>query len=247
MGFEERVKNVREALGKTQKEMAGIVDVGLRTWQQYEEGKHDPSWKVVMKLAELGCNTDWLASGEGKMWRSGCGPWVDRMVAAADRLDAAREAIEPSKAEVEPYPSKTVLESFVFIPRYEVSASAGGGSMIRSEQIVDHLTFKKEWIHRLGLSEKDLALINVNGDSMEPTLSDMDLILIDLRARDVKDNAIYVLQVDSGLLVKRIQRRLDGSVIVSSDNKMYEPETYNGDRLELLNIVGRVVWCGRKM
>jgi transcriptional regulator with XRE-family HTH domain len=67
MTLGERVKKIREDLGKTQKEMAGLVDVGLRTWQQYEENVHDPSWKVVSQLVELGYNATWLASEEGEM------------------------------------------------------------------------------------------------------------------------------------------------------------------------------------
>lgn len=69
MTLQERVKKIREDLSKSQKEMAHLVGVGLRTWQQYEEGVHDPSWKVVSKLSEIGYNTDWLASGKGPIKR----------------------------------------------------------------------------------------------------------------------------------------------------------------------------------
>lgn len=69
MSLQERVKKIREDLSKSQKEMAHLVGVGLRTWQQYEEGVHDPSWKVVSRLSEIGYNTDWLASGKGPIKR----------------------------------------------------------------------------------------------------------------------------------------------------------------------------------
>jgi len=69
MSLRERVKKIREDLGKPQKVMAHLVGVGLRTWQQYEEGVHDPSWKVVSKLSEIGYNADWLASGKGPIKR----------------------------------------------------------------------------------------------------------------------------------------------------------------------------------
>jgi phage repressor protein C with HTH and peptisase S24 domain len=141
-----------------------------------------------------------------------------------------------------------LTEGFVQVPRYEVAASAGGGAVIHSEQIVDHLSFKAEWVHNaLGVPVKDLALINVTGDSMEPTLSEGDLILIDMSHRGMKDNAIYVLQLNGSLLVKRLQHKLDGSVVVKSDNLIYDPETVSGEAIELLNIIGRVVWCGRRM
>ena len=99
----------------------------------------------------------------------------------------------------------------------------------------------------LGVTQRDLALIEVHGDSMEPTLSNGDLILLDTRHGKVMDNAVYALQHNGTLLVKRIQRRLDGSLVVKSDNPRYEPESLTRDAAESLGVVGRVVWSGRRM
>lgn len=134
------------------------------------------------------------------------------------------------------------------VPRYEVAASAGGGAFVESEQIVDYLSFRSEWVRNtLGVSVKDLALINVIGDSMEPTLSDGDVVLLDMTFRGVQDSSIYVLQLNGTLLVKRIQHKLNGSLVIKSDNKLYEPETVTGDEVNQLKIIGRVIWAGRKM
>lgn len=65
--LQERIKKIRKSMGKSQKEMALLVGIGLRTWQQYEEGGHEPSWKVISKLSTLGFNIDWLASGVGEI------------------------------------------------------------------------------------------------------------------------------------------------------------------------------------
>lgn len=140
------------------------------------------------------------------------------------------------------------LDDFVMVPRYDIHGSAGHGAVIHSEQIVDYLAFRAEWVRNaLGVSQKDLALISVKGDSMEPTLSNEDLILIDIRMGRIEDNAIYVLQYNGDLLVKRIQRKLDGSVIVKSDNQRYEPEMLGPEVADRLIVVGRVVWSGRRM
>lgn len=138
---------------------------------------------------------------------------------------------------------------FVMVPRYDVHGSAGNGSVIHSEQIVDHLAFRAEWVRNaLGVAQKDLALISVKGDSMEPTLSNGDLILVDTSARHVEDSAIYVLNSPKGLFVKRLQHKLSGEVVVKSDNAaQYEPEVYDPDAAALLSVVGRVVWAGRRL
>lgn len=141
-----------------------------------------------------------------------------------------------------------LTEDFITVPRYDVEACAGHGAVIHSEQIVDHLAFRADWVrHALGVQQSDLALISVKGDSMEPTLSNGDLILLDMHQGKIEDNAIYALQHNGTLLVKRIQRRMDGSVVVSSDNPRYEAETIGAEGVGALRVVGRVVWAGRRM
>lgn len=134
------------------------------------------------------------------------------------------------------------LDEYVKVPRYEVAASAGGGSVVRSEQIVDFMSFKREWLRvQLGLSPNQVAVISVLGDSMEPFLFDGDLILIDTNVPGIENNAVYILQVDGGLLVKRVQKKIDGTVIVKSDNERYEPEVFRGEAVAQLRVVGRLV------
>ncbi len=144
--------------------------------------------------------------------------------------------------------SALVAEDFVMVPRYDVHGSAGHGSVVHSEQIVDYLAFRSDWVRNtLGVAHKDLALISVKGDSMEPTLSNGDLILVDTGARRIEDSAIYVLKNGSGLLVKRLQHKLDGTVIVKCDNARYESEIYSAEAAVAVVVVGRVVWAGRKL
>jgi len=256
MGLHERIKIARESLGLNQKEMAQQLNIAYRSWQGYEDGDNIPGGKVLGNFASLGIDLNWLMTGEGSMWREGFGPEVDRLVAAVDRITAIHDMFNGGSSQretgAEEYKSAdttaTPAEGYVYVPRYEVAASAGGGAMIHSEQIVDHLSFKADWVHNaLGVPIKNLALINVKGDSMEPTLSNGDLILIDLGIHGVDDNAIYVLQLNGSLLVKRIQKKFDGSVVIKSDNSVYDPEVLTESGINQLRVIGRVVWCGRRM
>lgn len=69
MKTSERLKNIREEMGKTQKEMASTLGIAPRTWQNYEEGIHEPSWKVMEGLLELGFNANWIFTGKGEKKR----------------------------------------------------------------------------------------------------------------------------------------------------------------------------------
>lgn len=140
-------------------------------------------------------------------------------------------------------------DQFVYVPHYKIEAAAGFGSIIDSEQIINYLAFHKDWIrNRLRVSLEGLALINVIGDSMEPTLRHNDLILIDMAQRTIKDGLLYVLRIENNLIVKRLERLLDGTIKLRSDNAIYSDQLLNPkNEDEHPQIVGRVIWFGREI
>lgn len=150
----------------------------------------------------------------------------------------------PSKSPAE----KLAEEGFALVPRYDVQGSMGGGALIHSEQVVDHLAFRTEWVRsELRANPANLVLISAVGDSMEPSLSSGDLLLVDKSEYKIRDDAIYVISVNGSLLVKRVQLLLDGTVIIRSDNSAYQPQTVKQPDIEDLKVVGRVVWVGRRV
>lgn len=141
-------------------------------------------------------------------------------------------------------------EDYALVPLYDVRAAAGHGAIVEHEQVVDWLAFKREWLRReLHARAADLYLIEVDGESMEPTLRPGDVILVDHRsAQAVPRDGIYVMRMDGSLLVKRLQRLPGRKVKVASDNNAYEPFELDIDAPgEDVSIIGRVVWTGRRM
>lgn len=212
-------------------------------------------WSVDVFAAKMGVNKNTVGAYE----RGERLPEVDYLARFAKETDSnfaellgLRLQAVPGlgSADIEAATDNAIpnFDDFVLVPRYDIRASAGHGAVVSSEQIVDHLAFRKEWVRNaLGVAQKDLALITVKGDSMEPTLSNGDLILIDMHASSIGDNAIYVLRNDGQLLVKRVQRKLDGTIIIKSDNTAYDPETVDAKHAGKLKVVGRVVWAGRRL
>lgn len=136
---------------------------------------------------------------------------------------------------------------YVLAPRHNVHASAGGGSIISDESVVNHLAFKREWITQsLGCQPDKICVIEVRGDSMTPTINDADLLLLDLRMARQKTEGVYVIQFQGGLLVKRLRYKINGTVEVISDNARYPTETLTHKEAEDLQVLGRVVWHGCK-
>lgn len=216
---ENRLKIIREELsGISQSKLAELLGFPSYKIRDIESGKVKMSPDIARGLEEkFHFSFTWVMSGVGPKRKTG----------------------QIEEAEGAPYRSG---EEFVHVPRYEIEASAGGGCVVQSEQVVDYLAFKQEWLKtHLGLSAANLAVISVLGDSMEPYLFNGDLIMIDTHVSKIESDAIYVLQVDGALLVKRIQKKMDGTVIVKSDNEHYEPEVFRGDSIDRIRVVGRMV------
>lgn len=146
-----------------------------------------------------------------------------------------------------PYRSAPVVE-LVQIPVLDVEASAGHGALAEMESKSGQFGFDEGWLRKLTPSKaSSLSIIHVHGDSMEPTLNDGDEVMVDLgdgqsRLRD----GIYVLRMDDALNVKRVAIEPQGRRIsVLSDNPAYP--SWRGLERRAINIVGRVLWFGRKL
>jgi hypothetical protein len=134
------------------------------------------------------------------------------------------------------------------VARLAVGASAGPGALDPEETRLGRIAFDPAWLRRLGVGDgKSLSLIRVEGDSMFPTLSDGDEILVDradsaARLRD----GIYVLRIEDALVVKRLALSPAGArVSIRSDNDAYPG--WPDCELRAIDLVGRVVWVGRRL
>ncbi len=135
----------------------------------------------------------------------------------------------------------------VHVPLLDVSASMGNGRMmLEYETVVDGIRLSRTWCSRhLSVSHvANLATITAYGDSMRPTFEDGDLLLVDRGVTELRIDAVYVLAYRDELYIKRVQRRLDGSVVVRSDNPLYEPIVIDPQKNHLA-VLGRVVWAWR--
>ena len=143
-------------------------------------------------------------------------------------------------------PPAPMRDGLTEIPVLNVDASAGFGAIAESETAHTRFGFDERWLARLTRAKSaSLSIIHVLGDSMEPTLSDSDEVLVDAsdegsRLRD----GIYVLRADDALVVKRVTLKPGGrKITISSDNSAY-PSWDDVDRSEI-QVVGRVIWFGR--
>jgi hypothetical protein len=140
-------------------------------------------------------------------------------------------------------PSRDPLRRVAWL---DVAASAGPGGEAIDEAPQGWFAFEPRFLRRLTASPDALSAVRVQGDSMEPTLKAGDDILVDSSdATERLRDGIYVLRIDDALNVKRLAVAPGGRLSIISDNERYPPmERRREDNVE---IVGRVVWAGRRL
>jgi hypothetical protein len=203
---------------------ADMSDTGLK---RYLYDGTIPPIDRAMRLAEAG-NVDfvWLLFGIG------------------DAVHFSRTS-KAHDADGTPLVGVYSLDEFTTIPAYQVEASAGHGSLITDEPLAEPMAFRSDWLRREGFDPAKMAVIRAKGDSMEPTINDGDVILIRLKNGEAPRDGLYVLRLEGGLFVKRLQFDL-GGIRVISDNPLYKSRDLNKAELAELDLVGRVVWAGKK-
>lgn len=142
-------------------------------------------------------------------------------------------------------PRAWLSDGLLRVQQFQVGASAGPGSLAEDDH-AEAIGFGPKWLKQLGANPENLSLIRVDGDSMDPTLRHGDDIMVDHSAatRPLHDG-IHVLRMDDVLLVKRIAVGPSAKLSIRSDNPQY-PDWDDVDAGDV-NIIGRVVWTGRRL
>jgi phage repressor protein C with HTH and peptisase S24 domain len=171
--------------------------------------------------------------------------YTDEKVALEVVLALARVTGIPAEWIVFGRMPSNVGSEFTMLHRLDVRASAGGGAIATTEQPVDLVAFRSEWLRRLGINPRAARTLFASGDSMEPTIGDGDLLLVDESIDRVVDHGIYVIVYQGMVLVKRVQLRRDGTLVLKSDNARYDEEVVPPAEMPEIRIAGRVRWYGK--
>lgn len=138
-----------------------------------------------------------------------------------DGLETERKAVAPKD------------DTKFFVPVLNQKLSAGYGQYLQDEpKIIGYMEVPR-YLKHYG---KNLGLLYVDGDSMEPTLRRGDLVLCD--SCGYSGEGLYAIIRDGDGYVKRVYKD-SGKFVIKSDNPMY-PAKEEPQESENLGIVGRV-------
>lgn len=241
------VRQARKRAGLTQTQLGDALNVTKGNISAWECGRHSPGIEQLGRIAQITgepipltiLNLDagqYLAAPGGGVGSVGLvqtpGYYAAEGGATVDVLPGHHDTFA--------------------IPHMNGRARGGiGGLAPAHEYVVGSISVTESWLHRrlpAITSKANLRVIEAYGRSMEPTLQSGDLLVVDTGISQANIDGIYILMrqntPEPEIMVKRLQRTLDGGLIVRSDNRTeYDPEVVpSTDIATKIRILGRVVW-----
>lgn len=202
------------------------TSISSSSLDRYARGETEMSASRLAELSQLaGVSVDWLIFGRdgppvlGKFGTATQDDWFEGGQSLAD-------------------------DNLVYIPLSNAVASAGMGIANSEVNELQRLPFSRSVLRQHGVAPDKAQFITARGDSMEPTIMDGGIVLMDVSRRELQTPGIYVLTIDDALLIKRVDPGLMGLRLIS-DNKAYPDEVVSrSEASRRVNVVGKVFWVG---
>ena len=220
-------------LGLSQRSLGEKVSRSQGFISDIEAGRTDPSFDFLIKLwASCGVDPRWIVTGEG-----------DILGDSAEFVGRSSSVEPPDYSRPLHGDARIGGSEYSLVKRFDVSVSAGPGSVIYDEQPVGHVAFSTQWLNELGVAADLAGLVTVTGESMMPTIRDGAMVLVDFRARTFESGKIFVLRRGDEVLVKRVFTVQEGEQVglsIQSDNLYFPPLELFGQSVEDVFPIARV-------
>lgn len=204
---------------------AGIGESTLRLWEGGHVGAPDP-----LKLVALARVYD----------------------VPTDEVLGALAAMRGVKLPPEPHRSApAAVQGFTSVPVLDDKIAAGPPLIINESDVSGEMAFPQRSLDRLGVSLPICVVVGPREQSMLPTISPGNVVLLDCaeeRRVDPKPDRIYAVNVDDGATLKRVIR-VPGYLALVADNP--DKERYPTQKIEISDddtvmnfLIGEVIWWG---
>jgi phage repressor protein C with HTH and peptisase S24 domain len=274
MEFKDRVVARMKELNLSSTDISRLAGVSKATVSFWVNGTNGAKGKNLLALAKvLECSPDWLSDGTGSAndpSEASVGPGSTTAAIVAQMLssragknlsDKAREAMLAAATEADSSPQETQdhlpaaysslrpIQDEILIPQYDVRAAMGHGQVpAEYSEAVRNLVVREAILREKGVtytSSTALAMITGWGQSMEGTINDKDLVIVDRGINDFIGEGIYVITWHQELYIKRMMRLDEEHFRLISDNPHYENQTARVDDVAIHAKV-LLIWNARK-
>ena len=189
----------------------------------------------VQAARELGVSLDYLAGLTNDPTPSA------RLAARITELEdaTARAGDDDGRARVFPF-ARPGVKPVPFVQ--DAALAAGAGANADDEYILGYVPFRDDWLAQHDLNPEQCRVIEVIGDSMEPTLENRAVVLVDFERTIRRQHKIFAVRTEGGPVVKRLRRDEDGWQLVS-DNRLYKPVPWPKNA----TVRGQIMWTGKTL
>lgn len=210
----ERIVLAMKELDVTIDEVSERTYVARSTLNRFRSNDEPSKGFIKNFCREYGINENWLLTGKDQMLLQD-----HEVVIGKTRLTAEQNG----------------AGEVLFIDILELKTSCGPGEIVPQDvNVVTRFPILKKLLEPFQHGMKGCL---ARGDSMTPTIYHGDYVFY--LPGDISGDGIYVIKRGCDLICKRVSFRMDGSVIIKSDNDRYPPEEFR-NYAGLFQIVGKV-------
>lgn len=225
---------------------ASQLGIHPQSLYRYEQGRHRVDLSAIVAICDkLNVSSEWLIFGRGPINQEKNSDQVPSSQAIKQKI----QSIIPGESMLLETGDKTNEQcdvDLIMVPMVEARLSAGTGSLETSGNTERSYAFRSDFLRRKG-NPKDMVLMRVGGDSMQPEVMNNDVVLLDQSKRNVRPGPIFAVGFQKAIYLKRIDT-LPDRIILKSTNPAYPPvEIPVGEQEgDAFRIIGQVIWCGRE-
>lgn len=235
MALGSNIRRIRTHRGWTLADLSDLSGVDVGTIHALEQRDSTRS-KFAQQIAKgLGVTLDQLHSSEPPLHEITIRPHDASAEEnpALYRINLKREA------------ALSTEEQPIHVPLLANAGSMGtGNELLHDDVLLGSLPLQPRWVseHLKPTSPMNLRFLHAYGDSMSPTFSSGDILLVDTGQIDPGAiDGVYAMSANDRLYIKRVRQTLGGKLEVSSDNSQIKTvDELNGDHS--VTVHGRVIW-----
>ncbi|MBC5858058.1 LexA family transcriptional regulator [Campylobacter jejuni] len=234
MNLAQKIKAARNNLGITQEKLSELSGISIQNIKKLETSPNsNPTNNTLKKLAlALEVNEEYFVSKLSPSTYPKMSPNVSQSAKLSKNLS-------PSQTKLK----ETEKESFYYIPKLNINASAGGGNELEGLECYESgelMAIDKAFFKTIPSSS--IKAIRVDGYSMTPMLFPDSWVIFEESA-DFKGDGLYVLNYNGQLMVKLLQLNPFENILeIISVNKEYKSYSIKLDESQTpLFIKGKVL------
>ncbi|MCY1287777.1 hypothetical protein D9M70_367900 [compost metagenome] len=256
-------RNVKRDIADTCK----VSYEAVRQW--YVGGTENIKNENLIALAEgYDTTADWLLSGKGEPPRRNCNSHEStyhveltrkaleeygkglpeearrKIVNAIEETLAATNFSGPATS-----PDANVADDDLLISPYDLNTDGHGQAPSDYSEFVRTITLSEQQLERLGIeysSPANLSVITAWGQSMEGTINDKDLVLVDRGINEYVGDGIYLVTWAGHVFIKRLQLAGVDQLELTSDNATHKGRVVPKDQVTI-HAKALLVWKAKKL